>query len=59
MDGVESLKGAARHVPAFGISCPGVIPLCGPIDRVKMLGLSVLISDSAASTLLDGAMMDL
>ena len=42
---------AGTHVPAFGISWPGVIFLCGPTVNSRMFDL-LLIEDNAVSTLL-------
>ena len=47
----EALIYATTHVPAFGISCPGVIFLCGPTVKSRMFDL-LLIKDNAVSTLL-------
>lgn len=57
--GREELMFTAPHVPAFGISCPGVMFLCGPKVNPRMLDSSVLTRDNAVSTLLFGGILKL
>ena len=54
--GGQDLIYASTHVPAFDISCPGVIFLCAPTVNSRMLDL-LSIKDNASSTLLGAGIL--